>query len=173
MDYPQELQPTTTQEFSLPNGEILRVPKTCPRFVRWRGPETFDTYGDKPIVDFHGQPVFAELAILNIVNQCGWEGVWVDTFRSRFLTAIDKATTLPHRQDSLLQQISSKCESKGGCFDVFAWKGETVLFAESKRKGHDHIQGTQASWLAAALRCNLPLDSFLVVEWSLNDDALG
>jgi hypothetical protein len=74
---------------------------------------------------------------------------------------------LPAKQQKLLQDISNRAGSKNGCFDVFCWRGESILFAESKRQAKDKIRDTQRCWLQAALQYGLPITSFLIVEWSL------
>jgi hypothetical protein len=58
---------------------------------------------------------------------------------------------------------------RGGCWDVFAWKGagpDEVAFAESKRRGSDKLRSTQLQWLQTALEAGIPLEYFLIVEWS-------
>jgi len=50
---------------------------------------------------------------------------------------------------------------------VFCWRDGKYLFAESKRFGHDKFRRPQLEWLEAALGIGLPLDSFLIVEWTL------
>ena len=46
---------------------------------------------------------------------------------------------------------------------------ECNLFAESKRQGRDRLRETQRRLLSAALACELPPSTFLVVEWSVKD----
>ena len=43
----------------------------------------------------------------------------------------------------LLKIIHRKAGSASGCFDVFCWKDDSVVFAESKRKSRDEIRPTQ------------------------------
>ncbi len=49
---------------------------------------------------------------------------------------------------------------------LMCWRNEDIVFAESKWKGHDAIP-LSVQWLEAALDLGHPLDSFLVVEWSI------
>jgi hypothetical protein len=66
-----------------------------------------DAYGGKPIIDVDGQPLYAELAVLRILNREGWAGVWADSCRHRYLVVgvgvpvsadIQKAGTTSLRQ---------------------------------------------------------------------------
>ena len=45
------------------------------------------------------------------------------------------------------------------------WKGEQLLFLESKLHRKDHIQVTQLRWLMTALELGLSLENFVLVEW--------
>ena len=169
MQYPNLLIPTTTEEIELPSGRVVQIPKANPLFEVWTGKPVSDTYGNKPILSFNGRPAFAELIILRILQNDGWNGVWVDTYRNEYRTAYwpKNEVELPTEQQQLLQRIYKKADSNKGCWDVFCWKEEVRLFAESKRKGYDRIRGTQRRWLEAAIECGLPLTSFLIVEWSV------
>ena len=69
-----------------------------------------------------------------------------------------------------MERIRRAAGSKPGCWDVFCWKGDMTLFAEAKRRGRDQIRDTQKRWLAAALDMGVPLESLLIVEWSLFED---
>jgi len=52
-------------------------------------------------------------------------------------------------------------------FDVYAWKGDSILLVETKWLGHNRIRKSQLRWLSAALDLGLSTDAFLVVEWSV------
>lgn len=54
-----------------------------------------------------------------------------------------------------------------GCWDVIAWKGDRLVFAEAKRQKKDRMQRTQLRWLETALQCGCTVEDFLVVEWGL------
>ena len=43
---------------------------------------------------------------------------------------------------------------------------DEVAFAESKRRGSDKLRLSQVRWLQAALEAGIPLECFLIVEWS-------
>jgi len=128
-----------------------------------------DTHGGKPIVDFNGTLAFAELALLRICQRAGWQGVWVDTFRRKFRRDYwdgENNVALPSPQQDLLTHIYQHANLRSGCWDVFCWKADQLLFIEAKRQRRDKIRPSQVVWLSAALQCDIPLDSFLIVEWT-------
>lgn len=169
--YPSMLTPVATEEVLLPVGGRMSIPKARPRFERWTGEPPEDTYGNKPIVDVDGEPMFAELAILRYFQTDGWDGVWVDTFRKKHRTSWgdEGVVRLSGERLQLLKTINGKAGSTSGCFDVYCWKEDSLVFAESKRASKDSIRDTQIRWLEAALRSGLDPSSFLVVEWSFSD----
>lgn len=168
--YPELLIPATVENLYLSSGTLVRVPKAEPRFLKWQGEFTEDTYGNKPLLDVDGEPMFAELAILRLFQKDGWDGVWVDTFRKRYRTAWGEKgiVKLPGDKLRLLKTINQRVGSGYGCFDVFCWKGDRVVFAESKRKLKDSIRETQLIWLEATIQSGLEPDYFLIVEWSFS-----
>lgn len=169
MQYPSLLTPTTIEKIELPSGRVVQIPKANLLFKAWSGQSVSDTYGNKLVLNVNGRPAFAELAILRILQDDGWSGAWVDTYHNKYRTAYwpKNEVELPPEQQQLLQRIYEKAGSKKGCWDVFCWKEEICLFAETKRQGRDKIRDTQRQWLEAAIRCGLPLTSFLIVEWSV------
>lgn len=169
MPYPKSLCPVVYEEFKLISGNVVHIPKTTPTFRRWLGVPPEDTYGNKPVIDMDGSPGYAELAILKLLQEENWQGVWIDTFRKVKRIAIDVYADLPPDQDKLLEKIYATADTKSGCFDVFCWRPNNVLFVEAKRKGRDRIRQTQIRWLSAALEIGIPVESFLVVEWQAED----
>ena len=126
-----------------------------------------DTFNHKPVLELNGEMVFAELAILRIFQKAGWQGRWIDTYRRKFRIGYwgqNVTEALPPKQRAILDSILSK----SGCFDVFCWREDAVLFVEAKWKSHDAIRATQRRWLEAALDAGLSKDSFLITEWSLS-----
>jgi hypothetical protein len=106
-----------------------------------------------------------------MMNRSGWQGVWVDTYRDKFRTQYwpKNEIELPLKQMKLLKRIRECVGSKAGCFDVFCWKEDQFVFIESKRYRKDRIQETQKRWLQIAhLKCDIPFDHFLIVEWSVS-----
>ncbi|HLH29619.1 MAG TPA: hypothetical protein VKY31_00345 [Terriglobia bacterium] len=165
------LHVTAFERLMLPSGRIVDVPKATPSFPVWHGEQPTDRYGKKPLVNFEGRMAFAELAILWSLQQSGWNGVWVDTYRRKFRTDYwnSPSTELPEEPRALLDRISAVRGGKQqGTWDIFCWRDDEYLFAESKWKTHDRLKPAQLEWLDAALSLDLPLPSFLIVEWSLH-----
>jgi hypothetical protein len=169
MLYPEALCPIDIEEIKLISGKLIRLPKATPFFHRWHGDPPKSTYGGKPIISIDGSPSYAELAILRLLKTEGWNGVWIDTFRKVKRTGIDSYINLPNVQEQILNKIYEIASTKSGCFDVFCWKQDGLLFAEAKRKGHDRIRPTQIKWLSAAIEYGISIDSLLVVEWKIGD----
>jgi hypothetical protein len=173
--YTEPLIPEATENLYLPSGTLVGIPKAQPRFRKWQGEFAGDTYGHKPLFDLDGEPMFAELAILRLFQKDGWDRVWVDTFRKKYRTGWGETGIVKLSGDRLrlLKVINERAGSSSGCFDVFCWKGEQVMFAESKRKSKDKIRDTQLRWLEAAIRTGLEPGYFLVVEWTFSDSRVG
>jgi hypothetical protein len=168
MIYPASLQPTTTETMTLPSGRIVAFPKTTPTFPRWRGPPV-ETYGKKAVLDFDGRPAFAELVILWTLQNEGWQGVWIDSFRRAFRTGFWGSAPekfLPQKPSSIPEEIWNLAKTRSGAWDVFCWQSDRVLFCESKKAGRDRIRPSQCIFAESALNIGLPLDSFLFVEWT-------
>jgi hypothetical protein len=166
---PQSLAPTSEEVISLPSGLLVHVPKATARFTAWQHDVPFDRYGQKAVLDFHSKPLFAELVILRLFEEAGWSGVWVDTYRRCFRADVTECVELSADKLRLLEQIYAAGGARSGCFDVFVWKEEEIMFAESKRSGRDKIRASQMRWLEGAVRSGFGLESFLVVEWSLKE----
>lgn len=98
----------------------------------------------------------------------GWNGVWVKNWGGRsFWSDVQKETKLSSEADDLFRRIEKRVGGRGGgCWDVFAWRGDEYLFIESKQhKSSDHIRLTQKHWIESALDEGAPLSSFAIVEW--------
>lgn len=157
---------TTPTTFRLSSGKTLAVSTRSIRFEPWGGEPIADTYGGKALVNAGGKPLFAELAVLQLLQKQGWDGRWVDTYRAKFRTGWPDVCPLPPRQQALFDRIVTTNGERRGCWDVFAWRGDTVLFVECKRIGKDRIRDSQVGWLDAALAAEIPGDAFLVAEWN-------
>ncbi|HEV2329843.1 MAG TPA: hypothetical protein VGY56_13755 [Verrucomicrobiae bacterium] len=169
MKYPSQLSPTAVETVKLPSGKTVKIAKATPVFKLWTGKAVKETYGGKAVLDFYGQPQFAELGILRIFEREGWQGVWVDTYRNKYRTSYwpKDSATLPDKQAKLLEAIYKANGTRSGCFDVFCWKGRDYIFAESKRCDQDKLRETQKQWIASAIKADVPLRSLLVVEWGI------
>lgn len=71
-------------QLQLPSGRYVSVPACFHSFKLWEGPPIPDTYGGKAVLDCKGEPLFAELVVLRLIQEEGWEGVWIDTYRRKF-----------------------------------------------------------------------------------------
>ncbi|MEP7214023.1 MAG: hypothetical protein ABI791_13160 [Acidobacteriota bacterium] len=168
MDYPSILKPTSFEPLVLSTGKTIPVSKTSPVFQKWSGEELQNTYGGKAVIDVDGEPCFSELAILRAFQKDGWSGVWVDTFSNCFRTIWEgKGVGLPPEKQLILDEIKSAAKSKNGCWDVFCWRADKVVFAEAKLLANDQVRSSQINWLEATLLCGFDESSFLLVEWSL------
>ena len=167
--HPRVLFPDSQESVHLPSGREIEVPETRPTFKLWADEFTGDTYGNKLILNVDGEPLFAELAILRAYQKDGWEGVWVETYRGKYRAfwGDDGGVELPPDKMRLLQEIYARAGARTGCFDVFCWNGDSVVFAEFKRSGKDRIRSTQLRWIEAAVDSRLKPESLLIVEWSL------
>lgn len=166
------LEPYTTDSeiFSLPSGDQISIPKYFLEFKEWKGTPIPNTYNNKAVIDWNDEPVFAELAVLRLFQSHGWNGVWVDSYRRKYrigLPDIAEPVELPQKQQQLIESIKAKTGRSGGCWDVFVWKGEEVLFIELKRQKKDAIQDSQRSWLEESLKNGLKSTNFALLEWIL------
>ena len=65
----------------------------------------------------------------------------------------------------LYEIIRTESGLNKGCWDIFVWRDDDILFAESKwlEKG-DSIRDSQLAWLEAALANGVSSKSFFVYE---------
>jgi hypothetical protein len=156
--------------FSLPSGEQISIQKYFLTFTPWEGAPIPNTYNNKPVIDWNGEPLFAELAVLRLFQSHGWNGVWVDSYRRNYrvgLPDVAESIDLPEKQKELIDSIRAKTGRSGGCWDVFVWKGTEMLFIELKRQKKDNIRETQLQWLEKSLDSGLVKENFAFVEWKL------
>lgn len=169
------LQPYKVDDeiFALSSGVSISIKKYFLHFNEWKGAPIPNTYNNKPVIDWNGEPVFAELAVLRLFQSHGWEGVWVDSYRRKHrigLPDVAEPVELPQKQKELIDAIRTKTGRSGGCWDVFVWKGENVLFVELKRQKKDSIRETQIRWLEKSLDYGLTAENFAFIEWVMSDD---
>ncbi len=136
---------------------------------RWDGPTDmrFRSVPNKPPLEFFGEPSWAEITLVKLLERGGWQAVWVKNWGGRaFWREVGgPATKLPAAPAALFGAIESLVAPSGGCWDVFAWRSREVLFIESKQRGRDRLRPTQLAWLESGLSVGTPLSSFTVVEW--------
>jgi hypothetical protein len=164
--------------FEMVGTEAVR--KATPHFSEWRGESPGSNFGGKRIVDFVGKPAFAELAILSTVGTAGWEGVWIthaggrEKHRRGFWGRQDPFEV----PDTVLAFLGGIRSGRGGTsrgtWDLVCWPGRSTApapaelrFVESKWQGHDSIKSDQVEWFRTARAVGAPLESFLIIEWSL------
>jgi hypothetical protein len=97
--------------------------------------------------------------------------VWVDSYRRKYrvgLPDVAEPVELPEKQKQLIESIRAKTGKHGGCWDVFVWKGEEVLFVELKRQKKDAIQDSQRLWLEASITKGVRSGNFAFIEWNLD-----
>ncbi len=158
------------ESFSHSSGASVLIQKYFLTFIPWKGAPIPNTYNGKAVIDWNGEPLFAELAVLRLFQSHGWEGVWVDSYRRKYRTGLPdvaEPVELPEKQKQLIESIRAKTGRSGGCWDVFAWKGEDVMFVELKRQKKDVIQESQKVWLEKSLESSLVLENFAFLEWKL------
>jgi hypothetical protein len=125
------------------------------------------------VLTYKDQPVFAELMILNLLREKMWDGVWVSSYGgTKYLREMPRdfrlgqSVDLPAGYKRLLDGIQTLAGTKGGCFDVLAWRDDRFIFLEAKRKHHDKIRDTQRRWIEAAISTGVAPDKLIIVEWS-------
>lgn len=160
--------------FLLSSGVDISIQKYFLTFAPWKGAPIPNTYNNKPVIDWNGEPVFAELAVLRLFELHGWKGVWVDSYRRKYrigLPDVAEPIELPQKQQQLIDSIKAKTGRSGGCWDVFVWKEEEVLFIELKRSKKDQIRDSQVAWLEESLKSTLKTADFALLEWKVAENA--
>jgi hypothetical protein len=170
--FPSMFKPVATEPFAGCRSDTILVAKAMPEFELWSGPPISDTYGGKAVLNADGRPAFAELLVLHLLRLEGWDGVWVDTYRRRYVTgyldAMSTSTEPPEAVTTVLTAIRAHDSTHHGKpWDVLAWRGAEVLFVECKRRHHDAIRPSQRAWFAAAVAAGMSPHCFLLVEWSV------
>jgi hypothetical protein len=174
---------------TLPTGRTINdVPALFLRFPRWTGSQFVDDFGKQSagMVGLDGEHLFAELAVLRLLEKEGWSGRWVNTYSGRgevwkFLTEWrdvlrDEQKNRPIEDAEPRQLLARIAGLNGrarykGCWDTFAWRGQDFVFLQCKRtapKANDTVKAEQESWLRSALYLGdrrISLRSFCFVQW--------
>jgi hypothetical protein len=175
INLPDELRLNDSFQVALPSGQTIQMPCCRPIFERWIGaPIKFD-FGHKPLLNYHGHPLFAELLILRLLEAHGWEGVWVSSYGRKYLRQMPQDSSLAHgrvplpdERERLLNRIWGRSGQRSGCFDVYAWRNEQIIFCEAKWREKDRIRPSQSRWIQAAISEGVALNSLLIVEWAFS-----
>lgn len=139
------------------------------KFRKWAGEPIKDTYGGKAVLDCNGIAVFAELALIPILKERGFDGaVWVDSYRRCFRDAMPPTTcSVPAHIREVYDRIATINGKRAGCWDIMVWNSGGVSFVECKRKGKDRMTPNEWKWLESAMRSGIPLENFSICEWDL------
>jgi len=178
LNHPSLLRPTASEAL-LVNDQKLYVPRAELTLRRWKGISLANTFGGKPLIDFGGRPVFAELCVYELMRLSGWQARWVETYGApanapnHFTGWVDDRLgsqqhdpiTEPVIVSALQRTAAGNQGSYAGCWDVVGWNKADILFAELKRRKQDQVRSTQHRWLRAGLEAGLQPDNFLLVEW--------
>jgi hypothetical protein len=84
--------------FNLRSGMQVEITKFFLNLRKWQGQPIANTYGNKAVLDWKGEPVFAELAVVKLFQSEYWEGVWIDSFGRKFrvgLPGVDEPIQIP------------------------------------------------------------------------------
>ena len=166
------LQPhkVDSEVFPLSSGDNILIQKYFLTFTEWKGAPIKNSYGNKVVVNWNDEPLFAELAVLKLFTSNGWSGVWVDSYRRKYrvgLPDVVEPIEIPEIQKELINSIRTRTTKFGGCWDLFLWKDGEVLFVELKRKKKDRIQDSQRKWLEHSLAHGLSSSNFAFIEWEI------
>jgi hypothetical protein len=155
------------------------IPQRDLLFRAWSGNPLAHTFGGKAVIDFESRPMFAELAIAETLKKEGYSTRWAETYGrgNKFPLFLTEWLDQPYGEQKdvpiterwildILSGIASLNNgSYAGCWDVLAWKGDKLLFVESKRNKRDSVRDSQVAWLEAGLKYGLTPENFLVVQW--------
>lgn len=180
MNYPKIFEPNSFENFEI-DGRIIQVPKVNVEFKEWNGKLLENNFGGKPIINHDDKPMFAELAIMNIFIENGWNSRWIERYGKPKMSPIHLTEWIDepfknqkHKPiDNKLIQVLLNAIAKnndnnfGGCWDVVAWQNDNLIFAESKRSKKDFIQSTQNKWINSAFEIGLIEENFLMIEWNI------
>lgn len=174
---------------TLPAGRMIHdVPGVFMRLPLWTGEPFVDDFGKKSgaMVELAGEHLFAELAILRLLEKDGWTGRWVNTYGGggevwKFLTEWKDVARSEQRnrpiEDAEPRQLLARIAGFNrprrykGCWDIFAWRGPEIAFVESKRtspKPKDVVSKEKQEWLRSALYIGdrrISEESFCFVQW--------
>jgi len=160
-----------------PGSEPIRW--ASPVFRLWTGPSPGSSYGKKAILDFNGEPAFAEIGIIKMLRP-KWASVWLSQSfgklicRDAFWNSPPKPTVPESVLEFLHDAYTARGGTYGGTWDIIAWpRGRSspspseLWFIESKRRGKDDIDVQQVSWYDHLRATGISRDRFLIVEWNV------
>ena len=94
-------------------GEFI-IPKcTSLRLLPWKGDPIKGPLNNKTLVEYHGEPFYAELVVLRMYRSNGWDGRWIQSFGKRqYLTEMapnSQNVPLPEAQEAILKKTQRRC----------------------------------------------------------------
>jgi hypothetical protein len=136
----------------------------------WTGPlpDWAKLVPNKPLLDYNGQPMWAEFIALRELEAIGWEGVWVNNWCRATWRNPGENATLPAVVAAFFDRIAEHTGRRGGAWDICAWRGDELLFVELKQRNRDKLRPTQLAWMKCAVEEGIPPTSFVVVEWRID-----
>ncbi len=171
----------------MPSRVVEDVAGVYLRFPRWQGPPFVDDFGKKAagMIELDGEHLFAELAVLRLLERDGWSGRWVNTTGAggevwKYLTHWDDVPRADQRNRVLEEEeprqvlagVARRAAKRyAGCWDVFAWRDGQFAFLQTKRGAPTarlEVGAAQVDWLHTALLfgdLRIIVDSFVVVNW--------
>ena len=185
----RELRVELQTPVRFPAGRVVSdVASVFLRFPKWGGEPFVDDFGRKSaaMIELDGQHLFAELAVLRLLRNDGWDGRWVSTYSAgkevwKYLTQWENVPRTEQKSRPIeeseprqtLARIAgfNKPRRYKGCWDVFAWRSSQLAFVQCKRttpKYKDLLSKDQEEWLRSALFLEDPrfmIDAFCVVQW--------
>lgn len=176
--YPTTLTPDGFETHVI-NGREVSIPVIYLEFKQWLGDPIANTFGGKGLIDYEGEAMFAELAIMKTAIAGGWNARWVETYAMKgghpYLFSAWGDGALPTQiqdpisdkapLDSLALAARHNGDSYYGCWDVILWKDDKVIYIEAKRVKHDRMRITQDRWLEAGLAAGLDQNNFMIAWW--------
>lgn len=172
----------------MPSGRIIGdVAGVYLRLPEWTGAPFADDFGKKAagMVELDGEHLFAELAVLRLLERDRWSGRWVNTVGAKgevwkYLTRWDDVPRDQQRNRVIEEQdprvvlagVAKHAKKRyAGCWDVYAWRGDDFAFLQTKRgapTAKAELGPAQADWLHTALLFGdqrITQASFVVVNW--------
>ena len=94
-------------------------------FPIWEGDTDVDTYGGKTLLDYQGQPVFAEIYALKLLKTQGYRGFWIDNYRKRLVEDMSLANRIDDGRYDLeaIKKINEGKVFRSGNWDLYVWNG--------------------------------------------------
>ena len=156
---------------TLPSGRTVEVPRLLRQDTRRLDsiPRTSSCWApNKPTLDLDGQPSWAEIVLVELLERHGWEARWVRNLSGGhdFCHSVGQPKAMLREAATMLAKIDHRARKTGaGAWDVWAWKGGSYLCLESRQhQSGDSLRPNQLAWLEAAITEGVT--RYAVVEWT-------